>query len=342
MSIQGAQIEFQDGTVIFRQGDPGGDLYFIKEGKVEVFREDKGFEVSLATLGVGEVLGIMTCLTREPRLACARAKGSVRVVVVKQAGIKTLISSTPSWVNTVIKDFILRIKHMDELYARAMGQLEKQQRDASLLELAVYYASGLSELAALTTPGDTGAQLVDMIAAQKRLARVLGVEDAELERIFQVFVEVGLLKIDAKAKERRAELPVLERLAVFAQFAREYRALDQVRKVYESIGAKDCGVLLHLCERARAKFGAVNDEQKLDLTDVPADKADAAAAKAAVEKAAAVGLLRFDAPGSAKFTFTPNKMGQALRCLAALHKLRALAPAPRGEKEAIQILTENF
>lgn len=339
MTMQGAQLEFQDGTVIFNQGDPGGDLYFIKEGSVEVFRVDNGLEVSLATLVVGEVLGIMTCLTREPRLASARAKGAVRAVVVKQAGIKTLISSTPPWVNSVIKDFILRIKQMNDLYTHAMVQMEKQQRDASLLELATFYAGGLAELGAMLTPIGSEDKVVDIEVAQKRLARVLGVGEDALERVFQVFVEVGLLKMDPRATARRAELPVLERLSAFAAFARALQSSDELRRGFERLDTKDCAILMQLCERARAKLGKVHDEVKLELSEVTL--AELPVVKSAAEKAAAVHLLRFDPPGGGKVVFTANKLSQSLRCLAAVHKLRAMTP-PRIEKGSVQIITENF
>jgi CRP-like cAMP-binding protein len=318
MSVQGAQIEFQAGKLIFSQGDPGGDLYFIKGGEVEVFRVENGLEISLATLREGEVLGIMTCLTREPRLASARAKTDVKAVVVMQAGIKTLISSTPPWVNTVIKDFILRVKQMDEVYARAAAKLEFHET-VRYLELAAAFASGMPEVAALLVRD--GNTLVDLIEAQKRLARVLGVGDADLERIFRVFVEVGLLKVDPKATTRRAELGTLERLSGFAPVARGYHA------AYDALDAPVCAALLQLCERARAVAGTASDEVRIEPGDAPVD---------GILK---LGWAKLDA---GKLQFVPSKLSQAVRSVAAVHKLRALGPGPRPEAPAVVALTENF
>ena len=262
----------------------------------------------------------------------------MRAVIVKQAGFKTLISSTPSWVNTVIKDFILRVKQMDDLYARSMAQ----QNRSSLLDLAAYFAGGLVEIGALTMPVGAPDRLIDLDAVQRQLARMLGVVDAELERIFQVFVEVGLLKLDATATARRAELSVLERLAVFAQFARDFQRSEAVRAVCDGLSAKDGTILMHLCDRARAKLGAVTEEVKLDLSEISAEKADAASTKAAADKAAALGLLRFDPPETLKAVFVPQKVSQMMRCLAAVRKLQSLVPAPHDETTTVQIITENF
>lgn len=322
MSIQGAELVFQDGSLIFKQGDPGGDLYFIKEGEVEVFRMENGLEVSLATLNAGEVLGIMTCLTRDPRLASARARGTMRAIVVKQAGIRTLISSTPPWVHTVIKDFILRIKQMDELYARSMSRLEHREREASVLSLAITYAHGLRELGALLTPGETLDRIVDIDFVQKRFARVIGVAEHELTRIFDAFVQSGLIKVDPKSTARRAEYGVLDRLSGFALFARDMRGWDA------------------LSPNDHAALVAANEKTRGHTEEMVFDNPDAALRQAATTIANS-GVLRFDASG-AKITIVPLRLSNALKYYAAVLKLRELTPAPTDEAGAIQILSENF
>lgn len=60
------------GAELFRQGDPGGSLFIIERGKVQLYSEmADGSRQPLALLGEGDTLGEMALLTGEPRSATA-------------------------------------------------------------------------------------------------------------------------------------------------------------------------------------------------------------------------------------------------------------------------------
>ena len=67
-------VKFTKDTVMFNEGDPGGDLYFITKGLVEIYQIRDGEEIHLTQIGPGEVIGSLTFLTEEERFACARAR----------------------------------------------------------------------------------------------------------------------------------------------------------------------------------------------------------------------------------------------------------------------------
>jgi CRP-like cAMP-binding protein len=236
--LSGAQIEFQAGKTIFEQGDPGGDLYLLKEGEVEVFRGTAKGEVRLAVLKQGEVLGIMTCLTRDPRLASARALTDVKALVVKQAGFNTLISSTPPWVHTVIKDFIFRIKNMDDLYTRAYERLEEQAPSRTNLRLACTIATGLGELGALMAQAGTQ-NLVDIDQVLAKLARMVDQPLSHVQQVFAQFVASGALRVEQGARTRTAELPVLQRLGAFRDLCHRYLDDKTERAAWDALSLQD-------------------------------------------------------------------------------------------------------
>lgn len=338
-ATQGTQIEFQPGAIIFKEGDQGGDLYFIKEGEVEVYRESKGMHIPLALLKEGEILGIMTCLTRDPRLASARAKTYTKAMIVRQSGFKSLISGMPTWISTVIKDFVLRIQTMDELYTRAVTRMERQERDLSMLTLAGQLAAGLCELGDALTPGNGDERLVEIDEILPRLARILGAEGSDSERVFAVFAEVGLLKVDPKATERRAELAVLRRLASLSAFVREFLGSVVVRRGYESLSLVEAGALAALAERHRALGKPATSDMTLALADVPVGNADAIALKSGAAKAGELGLLKLE---DGRATFTPQRLTQAMRHLSVLHKLRNVDRAKATDESNVLIITENY
>ncbi len=329
--LTGAQIEFVAGAMIFQQGDPGGDLYLLKSGEVEVFRASGGVEVQLATLRQGEILGIMTCLTREPRLASARALTEVKALVVKQAGFKTLISSTPAWVHTVIKDFIIRIKSMDDLYAKAVERLESQDRDVAMVSIASAIASGLGEVGSMLTSANGQPRLVDIDNVLVRLAKILDTPLVQIQQVFALFVEAGILKVDPKASSRKAELAVLERMAGFSEFCRKYLGEKDVRLALESLDGKDAAALIGLYDGVKATG---KETARVPVTDPGLAK------RAAVAK-----LLEFDAAAGI-VSFVPQHLINAVRYLLVIQKTRGLAKQLAGaegaNRNAVQVIAENF
>jgi len=61
------------GTVIFREGDPGDDMYIVASGQVRVVSDVETEKVVFAHLGPGEFFGEMALMTGAPRFAAAIA-----------------------------------------------------------------------------------------------------------------------------------------------------------------------------------------------------------------------------------------------------------------------------
>ena len=51
--------DFPRGTVLFREGDPGGEMYVVHRGKVGITTRVGAVEKVLTTLGQGEFFGEM-------------------------------------------------------------------------------------------------------------------------------------------------------------------------------------------------------------------------------------------------------------------------------------------
>src|SRR5690606_31386035 len=132
-----------------------------------------GMEVELAVLKAGEILGIMTCLTDSARLASARARTDVSAMVVRQQGFHKLIQSIPKWVNTVIKDFVVRIRTLNHHYSNAVARIEQLERQTSSVELACKIAEGLAQIGELISFPDDKPRLVNIDAAMMHIGRLL-------------------------------------------------------------------------------------------------------------------------------------------------------------------------
>jgi hypothetical protein len=74
-----AERRFADGEVVIAQGQPGEGVFIVADGEtVVLLRDEQGASRELARLGVGEVFGEMSLLTKQPVTADVVARGPVR------------------------------------------------------------------------------------------------------------------------------------------------------------------------------------------------------------------------------------------------------------------------
>ena len=89
--------EFPRGTVLFREGDPGGEMYVVSRGKVSISARGGAVEKVLSTLGQGEFFGEMSILNDAPRSATATCfKASTRASSVAGPLTASTTATTPA------------------------------------------------------------------------------------------------------------------------------------------------------------------------------------------------------------------------------------------------------
>jgi EAL domain-containing protein (putative c-di-GMP-specific phosphodiesterase class I)/Arc/MetJ family transcription regulator len=77
--------DFAEGEYLFRQDDPGDCAYFIESGIVEVLRWVDQQDVPVARVSPGGLVGELTLIDGEPRMASARAATAVRARILDRA-----------------------------------------------------------------------------------------------------------------------------------------------------------------------------------------------------------------------------------------------------------------
>jgi len=80
-----------DGEIIFSEGEPGREMYVVREGKVRIFGSDQGRETTLCVLKKADFFGEMSLLTGRPRSATAQAVGQVELLTIDKAQFDHLI-----------------------------------------------------------------------------------------------------------------------------------------------------------------------------------------------------------------------------------------------------------
>lgn len=105
------EVTFDDGAWIFRAGDPGRELYIVREGRVVITRSGAD---DVATLGPGDFFGEMSLLESLPREFDARASGPVSLRVLGPGALMMRLRRDPS--------FALEMLH--QLSGRLRGSIQ--------------------------------------------------------------------------------------------------------------------------------------------------------------------------------------------------------------------------
>ena len=86
----------QPSDFVFREGDPGDDLYVIAHGTASVYRVDGEKSTRLVTFGEGTVFGEMALLDAKPRSASVQADGPLVCYVMSRAVFDQMVASHPA------------------------------------------------------------------------------------------------------------------------------------------------------------------------------------------------------------------------------------------------------
>jgi len=82
---------YEDGTLIFRQGDAAHEMFFILEGQIDIIHHEGGQQKHLACLDQYDCFGELGVLSRYPRTADAVAKGNVQVYAISREDFEALL-----------------------------------------------------------------------------------------------------------------------------------------------------------------------------------------------------------------------------------------------------------
>jgi thioredoxin reductase (NADPH) len=104
----GTERTFEDGAVVFDQGDQDVPFFVVIEGELEIVSPHGGVESSVTVHHAGEFTGEVTLLTSGRALVRARTKGQARLVRVESAALRKLVQTDPDLSDVLVRAFILR------------------------------------------------------------------------------------------------------------------------------------------------------------------------------------------------------------------------------------------
>jgi len=110
------EVEFQPGQLVFRRSDPGGAVFIVASGEVEVFIEDTtGERIVFEKVTTGHFFGELSLLDGESRSASAQAMSPTRALKVDREDLEELFKRHPSAAMDVLAVIGRRLRQADKL-----------------------------------------------------------------------------------------------------------------------------------------------------------------------------------------------------------------------------------
>lgn len=108
--------EYKKSEIIFKEGASGTKMYVIFSGRIRLFTEEPGRELTLAYIGPGEFFGEMALIDESPRSATAVADEDSKLLVLDQPEFLNMIKSSPDFAFLLIQNLSKRLRERWDLY----------------------------------------------------------------------------------------------------------------------------------------------------------------------------------------------------------------------------------
>lgn len=110
------EVEFAPGQMIFRRTEPGGAIFIVASGEVEIFIEDStGARVVFETVKTGQFFGELSLLDGESRSASAQALLATRALRVDRGDLEQLFRRHPGAAMDILGVIGRRLREADKL-----------------------------------------------------------------------------------------------------------------------------------------------------------------------------------------------------------------------------------
>jgi CRP-like cAMP-binding protein len=112
---------YNAGDVIFREGDPGTEMFIIQSGKVKISKLIKGGdEKTLVILGPGDFFGEMAVIDKDNRSANAIAIEPSRLISLDEDVFEMHMQTNPKIVKKILKNLSTRLREANQQIANLM------------------------------------------------------------------------------------------------------------------------------------------------------------------------------------------------------------------------------
>lgn len=107
--------KYNEGTVIYQQGDRGDCMYVIQSGSIEMIHRHGDQEYCVATLGKGDFFSVSALFDEETRRFTMRVLEESYVFKMERNGLRSRLHEDPSMAFRLIQRMSARLRDLEEL-----------------------------------------------------------------------------------------------------------------------------------------------------------------------------------------------------------------------------------
>lgn len=167
---------YEPGTVLFYEGDPASKLWVINEGRIQISKRVFTEEIVLEILGPGEFCGELSLVTDAPQAVTATVIDPARLLVIDATQFEAMIRAN------------------GELSMRMMRKLAGRLNEAQFLVSALQMRNTIGRVM-LHLKREIENSVTGKVSVPSDLAKMLGLDDVELEDIMDRLVAKKLIKL---------------------------------------------------------------------------------------------------------------------------------------------------
>ena len=133
---------YQDGEVIFEEGNAGDWIYVVLSGAVEIGKKIEDRTVIIDVVQPGDVFGELGFISQTPRTATARSVGETVLGIVDRSFLDQEFNKLSGDFRTILQSMAARLKKTTEIAIQAKLR-RKDQRIQKVLALTFKSEAGL-------------------------------------------------------------------------------------------------------------------------------------------------------------------------------------------------------
>lgn len=134
---EGRLTTYQDGDIVFEEGDLGEKLYLVRSGAVRIRKEGELVATVLGEIGAGEMFGEMALLDSKPHSATAIAVGPTELAVYDKRAFMASLHADPELALQVIESLARRLRTTNEQLLHVCTQHVLDRTEMELIQKAV-------------------------------------------------------------------------------------------------------------------------------------------------------------------------------------------------------------
>jgi CRP/FNR family cyclic AMP-dependent transcriptional regulator len=125
LAFMSERAGFDDGKILFHQGDPGDAAYLILDGQADIVLEGPSGPVTVATLGTNDIVGEMAILCNAPRNATVRAKGRLVALRIAKDPFMRMVREFPNMAVSIMQELAHRVDSTNAQLRVALDEVRR-------------------------------------------------------------------------------------------------------------------------------------------------------------------------------------------------------------------------